>query len=399
MNQQKSIINALYGIGISLSCIGLFFGNSLLSIGTILFYIAAMLHLYVNKIRIRVDKLSIALLLLFFIYAIGGLIKNPSFLEVLNLWKDKIVFLLLAISITALPGNKKLDTLLLVGINLLIIGVGVYAISNYILDYRFWEDAYSKGNVLPTFLHHSKYTFLIIINGIYVYRLTKSSSNKLKKVGLAVCLYYFLLLHLLAIKTGLLLLYVSIIWMVWIEIKSYKKFVFIPIVLISLYGSTKLPLIKNKIDYLLYDMHQLDRADFYNYSDARRIISIKKGIEIFKHHKYVGVGYCNVKNEIQQAYKTTYGYFDDTKMMYPHNTYVHLAAGGGIWAILLLIAAILFTEYAVKGNKYSFLMLCLFGLFACWEALLEQQKGIFLLSLIIVYIRKLEHSNNASSTY
>jgi hypothetical protein len=397
MNSKNNIILIIYLLGAITSCLGLFFGNAILSIGTLIFFIACVIKTYYTKNKYVINKTQIALFVLFILYVLS-IFNCSNYANYFDLVKNKLVFLLLAISYNAIPTNKLVDKIILMVLNTILICVGIYSISNYVIDNKSWENAYSKGSVLPTFLHHSKYTFLLIMDGIILYIISKTATQKIKIIIYSVLLFFVVLIHILAIKTGLLLLYFCVFCLIFIEIKSHKKYYLLPILFGCIFWSLKLPLIKNKIDYFKYDMQQITSKDFYNYSDARRLISIQTGYEVFKNNKLFGVGFCAIKKEIQQTYEKNYGYFDAEKMMYPHNTYVHIAASGGIVAILLLLISIALLLIDNYKNKYALLLIILFGIFCFWEALLEQQKGIIILLMLLIFIKKLK-TKDEYSTY
>ncbi len=361
---------------LSFFIVGLFFSNAVLSISTILFFGWVIINKF-KEFNFK-SNLQIAFLLLFIVYLFGTFWKTDNIIYSFQATISKIsllgVVLIYQIKIISNEKKKFLFGLLL----FILITISFYTIFLYLADKNYWNDLYSKGQVLPTFMHHVKFSLLIVLS-INILTYINIFNNKLKNI---IILYLIIYLHILAVKSGLLILYISVLIYI-IQKIYYKKYQYLIIILLPIFGYIFSPNLQNKINYLKYDIQQLHQENVLDYSDARRIISYQIAWKIYRENKLFGVGLTNIKKATEEKYKAIYNYFDASKMMYVHNTYLHILASTGItgYFLFFLSLIIILKEYWIK-NKLLFLLNSLFLIVCFWDALTEQLVSLSIFILI-----------------
>lgn len=356
--------------------VGLFFSNAVLSISTLLFF-AWVITKKFNEIYLK-ENLPLGFLLLFMVYLFGAFWKTNNILDSLQTIISKISLLgfafIYSIKIISNQQKKILFNLIL----FFLIGISFYTIILYFSDKNYWNNVYSKGQVLPTFMHHVKFSLLIVLS-INILTYTNIINNKFKNI---IILYFIIYLHILAVKSGLLILYISIIIYI-IQKIYYKKYQYIIILLFPVIGYLFSTNLQNKINYLKYDIQQLHQENVLDYSDARRIVSFQIAWNIFKENKLLGVGLTNIKKETENKYNAIYKYFDASKMMYVHNSYLQILVSTGVVGFILFTFSIIIIlkEYWIN-NKLLFILNSLFLMVCFWDALTEQLVGLSIFILI-----------------
>ncbi len=356
--------------------VGLFFSNAVLSISTLLFFAWVITNKF-KEINLK-ENLPLGFLLLFMVYLFGAFWKTNNILDSLQTIISKISLLgfafIYSIKIISNQQKKILFNLIL----FFLIGISFYTIILYFSDKNYWNNVYSKGQVLPTFMHHVKFSLLIVLS-INILAYTNIINNKFKNI---IILYFIIYLHILAVKSGLLILYISIIIYI-IQKIYYKKYQYIIILFFPVIGYLFSTNLQNKINYLKYDIQQLHQENVLDYSDARRIVSYQIAWNIFKENKLLGIGLTNIKKETEKNYSVIYKYFDASKMMYVHNSYLQILVSTGIVGfILFTFSIIIILKEYWTNNKLLFILNSLFLMVCFWDALTEQLVGLSIFILI-----------------
>jgi O-antigen ligase len=255
--------------------------------------------------------------------------------------------------------------------------------------------AYTRGQILPTVIHHVSYSLLLVIAVIITTDHVLRSKNKWVLFGLLIALGWIIyMIHLLATRTGLLCLYVSLpVYLAGFCL--YKKaYLVLGVSLVVLGGSGVILFqstgtMRNKVDYVLYDMGQIRQNinSDNQLSDTRRLLSDRLGWEIAVKHPLAGVGIGDVKDVMKHMYDARYPEFKPETRGHIHNQFIYIFAGCGflmgVLFIICMLAPVLIyfrNQMFVLGTAYLALLLVLF-----WEPFLEYQLGntIYLLILAL----------------
>jgi O-antigen ligase len=258
--------------------------------------------------------------------------------------------------------------------------------------------AYSEGRVIETPFNHIRYSLMIsfgIITGFYLFVkgfYIRYSWERWLILAATIFLIYFQ--HLLAVRSGIAAIYLCAIYMIFyfiFRIKNFKRalMLFAVILFVPMIAYFTIPSVKLRINYMQYDLQQL--FVFQNasgLSDAGRILSIEKGMELFKEHPLTGVGIGDLKVEMKKKLDAAPEHPQD--VLLPHNQFVFVAAGTGVFGLLVFVIAICLPlmrrRYLKNWLFVCFHIIILSSFFT--EATIEEQMGtdFYLSFLLLMYI-------------
>ncbi|MCB9034542.1 MAG: O-antigen ligase family protein [Chitinophagales bacterium] len=396
--------------------VGLFFARFLLSIALTILPVIGLVQLIKNK------KTNIIVLNHIFITIILGLsfFWSDDKTTFWNNYKNILIvpFVLLSFDSIQLLSEKQKQILFIVfniAVNLSII----YSSYFLLLDATVVEN-YTKGQIVPTLIHHVGFSVLIVFNillNLFWYWKANSSTIVIPenfvverknlsgiylikrfpiKLGMTIALTIIniLFLHLLAVRSGLVLLYLSafILGLYYIfKQKSIKKSVvaFLLLLLCSISCYYLFPSLKNKIGYALYDFQQSKNTtvNIDNLSDGRRLLSYKTATTLIKENIFFGVGLGDVQQTMKQAYQTKFGISNTSVYALPHNQYLfNFLSVGFVFGIIILFLYLLNLFYFIKHFKLYTIFYFLVLATMLWEPFLAYQLGIsiYILSIFLI---------------
>ena len=219
-----------------------------------------------------------------------------------------------------------------------------------------------QGQPFPTPVHHVRYsmfiTLSILATGILYFQ--KYASNFLfnRKILLGLAIYLTFFLHLLAVRTGLIALYLTVLLMLiiwgWGKIKArYLWLSLIALFSIPILSYTFIPSFKNRIDYTLEDYAKYQGANWDNYSDAERLLSLQAGWNIGKTHFWFGTGPGDLKSEIASYFLQ---HFKKHTGMMPHNQFIYAFAATGVLGLFVFLMAFSIPFLSSKRYQVQLLM-------------------------------------------
>ena len=322
---------------------------------------------------------------IFIIYLVS-IFNSENLNEYFKVFKNKIPYLFIGFSIvtTGKIDKKPLKITQYVFIVCAVLS-SFWSYLQYYKNIDYYSHLYTKGEVIPTLIHHISFSLLLCIAVVFILQHLLEAVSKFEKITYCLLLFWLVYyIHILSVRSGIVFLYLSILLFVLHILFTQKKKWFAAglllfIFLSAYYSYEFIPSIKNKIGYTVYGLNQLktNRDSTNQISDTRRILSDKIGIEIIKKHPYFGTGIGDLKEEMNQIYKSRYPAFNETVYSRIHNQYLYVMAGAGlisgiIFCILLLLPLILFikNKNAVFTISYLMILLLMF-----WESFIENQLG------------------------
>lgn len=382
--------------------IGIFFSRFLQSTSMVL--MSVLFIFSVNKLSINYkhinNGLTIGLWCIFLVYVIS-FINSENIPNYLTVIKNKIPYLFIPISLISIRKLtiKSEKIIIAVFISSSIIST-YYSLYFFIPHQEIYKDLYGQGQVIPTLIHHVTFSLLLSFSVLFLMHLFFNSKYFYEKMSyLFLVIYLSCFIHILSVRTGIVLLYVGVlIYLVTVFLQRKKYgFIFLTIfilILTAIFSYKNIPTLQSKIDYTIYGLTEYKtKADSANQiSDSRRLLSDKIGWEIIDQHKLTGVGIGDLKSEIHKVYKQNYPEFNEAVYAHIHNQYLYMLAGTGIpLGILFIVGLILPLLYFIKRRKllYSTLYFLLL-LVMLWEPFLENQIGtsIFLLVCCLGFSQK-----------
>ncbi|MCH8318780.1 MAG: O-antigen ligase family protein [Bacteroidetes bacterium] len=333
------------------------------------------------------NKPMIIISSLFILYLLSG-IYSENFSFLLERLRIKLPFLFLPFAFCAMPrfSEKKYHGLFYCFFMLIFLS-SLATFIYYLLDLKTINDAYKYAKVLPTHINHIRYSLMVcfaIIIGIHLYYKGFYLKYKFeKKLILVGTLFLVMFIHLLSVRSGLVALYLTLIYLIVRYVFYHKKFIagIALIVLICALPITAyhtLPTFKNKVGYVIYDLNLYLKKDApSNLSDSDRLRSMKVGLNVGNKNPIIGVGIGDLKDEMDKIYAKDFPFLEQEKWLIPHNQFIVYYAGIGLIG-LFIATFIFFYPWVYKKNYkdtlFTSLHLIIFTSFLT-EATIEVQIG------------------------
>ena len=169
-------------------------------------------------------------------------------------------------------------------------GLGV--LINYLMHMTEIQEGLLRGKPIPVPRNHIRFSLLLALTAIG--GLTLWSSPKLRGelprwTVAAPTVFLILLLHILAVRTGLLALYAGGLMLAIRESVRRRKPWLIAATLLLLAGALVagyrfVPSFQSRIDYMRWDLQQFAEGKGGEYADSGRIASLLVGWEIWQEH-------------------------------------------------------------------------------------------------------------------
>jgi O-antigen ligase len=174
----------------------------------------------------------------------------------------------------------------------------------------------------------------------------------------AAVLFLFLFLHILSVRSGIVGLYVvllfSIGWYVWHTRRwGMGLFALIIIAIVPYFAMEILPSFQMRVYYMIWDWQQYQQNIGNTYSDSERWVSLQVGWQLWQENPLLGVGAGDLPSEVQRVVNVRFpGYEDAPKL--PHNQFLYIMAGTGLLGLLPSLIAF-FAPIAVPKYRRFYL--------------------------------------------
>lgn len=161
-------------------------------------------------------------------------------------------------------------------------------------------------------------------------------------LGIAL-VFLFLFLHVLSVRSGIVGLYVVLLfslgWFVWHTKRwGYGFIALILLILVPIFAVKTIPSFQMRVRYMVWDWQQYQQNVGNTYSDAERIISLRVGWQLWREHPWLGVGAGDLPAEIQRVVDEQYPHYKDAPKL-PHNQFLYILTGTGIFGLALSLVA------------------------------------------------------------
>jgi len=336
---------------------GLYFSKTALSIFPYLLIIYGLSQK--NSIQrlkgIIHNKSIMSIMLIFFVYLLSGInSENTSkWLEKLN---TNLIYIAIPLGVY-LSGNYTKSTLnriisLFVVINTLL---NIFLLINYILHFEIVNQQYLRGQTIYTPIMHVRYSYFVALSIIFSsYLFIINLKTKFKYFWGIITIFLIIFLHILAVRTGILSIYITLFTMgIYFALKFRKHkelitglIVFFLIITISFFT---FPSIKNKIKYSLWDIKStINHTARYHTSDRIRIYSIINGIKLVNENPVFGTGIGDIYTEMDKKYNINYPDLPKEYRFGPIDQFLFTMASMGITGFILLYGLLLLPIYFSK---------------------------------------------------
>lgn len=382
--------------------IGFTASRALLSIGMGLMMVAALLSIRtINFKTIFSCKAILAPTLLFVTVALSFFWSENETIW-WNFTRVHLPFLFLPLSFLALKtfSKKQFETIVITYVLVFLVST-LFVLGNYFWHFKNINEQIIRGGSIPMPYSHIRYALLVVMAFFASLWLSINSQIISKKFSLAVAAFFFLVIHILSVRSAVFSLYAAFIVFLFYQLKSWgvKKvsLVFaVVIVFVSIIFFT-VPSLKNKINYMRYDLREYANNNNLDASDGMRIRSWKAGFEVALRQPFYGVGYGDIYEEMSKWYEQHFPELQTDQKKLPHNQFLWWWLSIGWLGLFVSIVALLF-PLIVKWNRTDWLIkvfyVVLFTSFL-WEPTIEEQMGTgFCIVWLMMLIHLNEHENH-----
>lgn len=386
-------------IGTSIAMVfGFLAGRAILSLAMFLFFLNAISQL--KKVEWSKQKWWILGLSWLGMYALSYFWSTD-----IPYWQERIqvkfAMIIFPFAMVCLPRFKKKDWIWLsLGINILAIAGCIYSLHFFFLDYENILRDYFKSKVFitPAYKDHIRFSIFIAwvaIWDLYIYRF--AVSKWLKYLFILSALFLAIYLHILAVRSGLLMLY-SFIFLYIVHLLFFRKKILRGVLICSfsiisifiIFQTT--PSFREKIYYGIYSLKEYKNGnETADYSDIGRLISYKLALLTIKENPIIGVGAGDVREAMKAKYEI---YSPNTKpeqRIVPHNQILEVAMVGGLLTLIIFAIWTIYPLVHIRKTLSGFYLFATwFGLLLCLmvEAMLEVQFGVFVYLFAILWFIK-----------
>lgn len=367
-NLQSNGLRTYQFFWLSILFIGLLYSGTFLVLSMIMLLLPSIFYIRLRPFQIRINADFLSNINRFIAdrsYFIITFVFWVSLFSVFNS-KDtstwwfftsmKLPFVLFTFALFCLPAFTKE-----VFQKLILVFVLILFISSFKVLIPFFEEPASlraiilKGQSIPTPVDHIKYSLFLsfgIIAGILVLFNRTNLIFKGEKIILTLILaYLFIFIHLIAVRSGIIILYVNLaiyFLNLFLSKKRYLLSGLAALILISLpvVAYLSLPTFRAKVQYSIKDYQMSSQNKEMAYSDGERLRSYQIGWELFESNPITGVGVGDVFKEYADLYEIKY--FTKNPTYLPHNQFLTMAVSTGVVGLMFFTLSFFF-PFAYRG--------------------------------------------------
>ena len=309
-------------------------------------------------------KAFVALTIPFFIVVLSGFwSENVSYW--LSRVQLRLPFLLLPLAFSMIPPLSKKQFQGLLFFFVLVISINYLVIlTNYAFNFDIITKNLGQGQAMPFLKSHITFSIMAAFAFFIGIELSQDASflgKKWAKNALwSLTIFLFIAIHIIAVRTGIIALYIGLILRGVIFIFQTQRYLvgalgFALLFAIPLLSYQFLPSFQQRVNYAIWDFEQYKAGNPDTKSDSERIVSLKIGAQIFSENKILGVGYGDIKQEMNRVYEQKYPTLDHKL---PHNQWLLTLMGMGIIGFAVSFFAFWYPVFEQKRFK-DFLFLSL----------------------------------------
>ena len=349
-----------------------------------------------------IQQLWIAMLCIIFPVLISGLWSADK-----NIWWqsfiNKIPIITIGMGLLSTNLNQKQVKQIIWLLNLMVLMGCLWSVIHFLNDQENITKSYLVAKVMPTILDddHIRFSWLIALSILLLNAQLFIQSSKIEKLfGGILTTLLILFLHVLASKTGLLCLYVSLLILIvyFLFNKGTRKislYLLVFIIAIAFTTYRNFPTLHNRVQYVLYDFSNYSNGKIETgSSDGARVLSMKAGWYITKNNLLFGTGFGDLKTEVNNWYQQFQPQTLDYERFIPTNEWLIYAAGSGLLGVVLFsVGIILLLRFFSLKNIFSACLCISLIIPLMTDDSLEGQYGVAIFALVFclsVFLQKNE---------
>lgn len=389
--------------------IGLFASRALVALSPIVGVVAACAQPQLRAnlrqwLRLR-TVVSIGLLYLFLV--VSGLYTTE-----LGIWRHevyrKLPFVVVPLAFAvAVPLSSRQKF----GVGLLYVGLAtllsITTLREYLVDPEEANRIINMGHNIPatTGIFHIHFSIMLALAFFFALLMRSSPvAMPAARWGLLGCaIVIFIVMHVLAYRTGLLVLYTMLLFDAISLVVLQRRFLLGLFTLIVLVGFPlltyhSLDSVKERVDTTFYDIeHYQTEQDISDFSASKRLAAWETALLVAREHPILGVGMADVDKAMLYQYAYYNFGMKPKNWAMTHNQYLEYAVGGGVVGLLLWLL-VLFAPYLqppLRRNPYVIHFLLMMSVANLVDSLLQMQIGfnmfVFLYGFLVVSAEREAH--------
>jgi O-antigen ligase len=263
--------------------------------------------------------------------------------------------------------------------------IGLATTVKFLLDPIAAEDV-SIGHNVPSITHIFHIHFGVMLGLAFFFALSLRRSPLaapwLRWVLLVAAVVAAATIHQLAYRTGLLVLYATLLVDALRLLFRRRLVLGLGLLLLLVVGPWvayhTIDPIRQRVGATRWDVEQYTQHhDINNYSLARRLAAWETALLIFREHPVLGVGPADAFAAMMQQYAWHPMGLQPANWVMVHNQYLHQLMSGGIvgFSLWLLVLAVPFAQPKQRRNPYIWHFLLVLGTAMLIDSLLEMQIG------------------------
>ncbi len=385
---------------------GLPLSRAMMSIGMIVLVVLAILQPdYTEKFRQFIKTPPFIAIIAFYLLVVLSGFWSENKVAYLNSVRIKLPFVLMPLAFYVItPIKEKGFVLVLKTYFWLVVVSCAWSMIHLVVNYNEVVQSYVVGRVLFTPVNHIRFSLMCvmaIVVAAFLLRekhITGKASRIIYGVFMAFIIGY---IHILAVRSGMLALYVvSLIIVVQYILQTKRYFALVVLaaamIITPLLAYQFSETFQTKYRYMKYEVQHYMVGDYTIIgSDIRRMLSIQSGIAVGNENILLGTGYGDVTNETYKKFEVLFPELTDESKKPPHNQYVYTYAGLGLFGLLLFLTSVLLPLFYKKAYRNMLVLgISLIAITSFFtEYMLETQVGVafytfFLLLPLCIHLQK-----------
>ena len=257
------------------------------------------------------------------------------------------------------------------------------------------NEGYLRAKTLLTPLEndHVRFSWMVSIAVMCCFLLLPPRQKKSSRWPLwALTAFFVLYLHVLAARTGLVSLYLFLLfyagWFLWKQNNRKTAFLWVIVfAALPVLAYFTMPTFQNRIRYLVYDFSFVKKAEYLpGANDGARVMSLKAGWQVLQQHPF-GVGAGDVMHEADKWYATNVPQALESDKFYPSSEWLLYGAFAG-WVGVLLFSVVMVFPFFMRMRRHQIFWTVFHATAACsfaYDMGLEVQYGIFLYAFVVFW--------------
>lgn len=321
----------------------------------------------------------------------------------------KLPFLLLPLAFSYQPrfSERQIQTFT-VGIAIMLIVAACYSMAFLLANPEYYIQGYKQSHMLPTMpkkdhIRSSIASALFIVWCMYAW--PHLNKGRVKWIVGTCVLLLIIYIHVLAAKSGLLSFYLFVaMWAIYLCLGKKRLYGLLIIIVVPLAGwfaIKTIPTLRERANYVGFTIWMYTHGKSTdNLGDVSRLVSYKLATELIRQQPLLGTGAGDMKIEMDKLYLERYPNVEEHGRLLPHNQFLIVALGCGLFAATLFTIWIVWPLSKIRRNRQSFFF------FAVWlillmqlmiEPVLEVQYGVFVyLFFLLLHLQELGTENIVS---